>query len=489
MNIEPIRCEPTIFERTSPGRTGVLLPGFDVSQHPIEDLIGAENLRQDLPLPEVSQIDVIRHYTHLSSINYGVDTGFYPLGSCTMKYNPKINEEIASRPGLSHLHPYQPEDLSQGILRLLYDMQEYLASIGGMDACTLQPAAGAQGELTALMVFKRRHERAGEGHRHIVIVPDSSHGTNPATAARCGYEVKKIESGPDGRVDCSILADALSNEVAAVMLTNPNTLGLFESNARRIAELVHDAGALLYCDGANMNAILGIHRPGDAGFDAMHFNLHKTFAGPHGGGGPGSGPIAVKDFLAPYLPAPIAAYTDGRYHLDYDRPESIGRVHSFYGNIGVIVRAYIYILSLGASGLRSVSENAVLNANYLLSKVIGAYDVPYGTRCMHEFVASATKQKGLGVKALDIAKRLIDYGFHPPTIYFPLIVHEALMIEPTETESIETLDAFAETMLKIAEEAQTDPGIITAAPHNTPVTRLDEASAARNMVLKWTPGD
>ena len=481
--------EPTIFELSSPGRTGVDLPAADVPELPVGELLGAENLRDALPLPEVSQVGVMRHYTRLSSINYGINTGFYPLGSCTMKYNPTVNEEIAAYPGLSKLHPYQPEELSQGILRVLYDMQFFLAEIGGMDATTLQPAAGAHGELTALMLFKRHHERVGEGHRHIVIVPDSSHGTNPATAARCGYEVVKVESGPDGRVSISALKAELSREVAAVMLTNPNTLGLFETQVAEIAEIVHDSGTLLYCDGANMNAILGMHRPGDAGFDAMHFNLHKTFGAPHGGGGPGSGPVAVKSFLEPYLPSPTIGFDDGRYYLDSDRPDSIGRLHAFYGNVGVIVRSYVYILSLGASGLKSVSENAVLNANYLLNAIADAYEVPYGRRCMHEFVASASKQKALGVRALDIAKRLIDFGFHPPTIYFPLIVPEALMIEPTETESVETLDAFARAMLMIAEEAQSDAEIVKSAPHVTPVTRLDEAAAARNMELQWTAGD
>ncbi len=336
------------------------------------------------------------------------------------------------------------------------------------------------------MLFKRHHERVGEGHRHIVIVPDSSHGTNPATAARCGYEVMKVPSGPDGIVDNSALATELSRDVAVVMLTNPNTLGLFESRVKEISQMVHDAGALLYCDGANMNAILGIHRPGDAGFDAMHFNLHKTFGAPHGGGGPGSGPVAVKSFLQPYLPVPAVGFSGGRYYLDYDRPDSIGRVQSFYGNVGVVVKAYAYILSLGALGLKSVSENAVLNANYLLKRIASAYDVPYGQRCMHEFVASAVKQKALGVRTLDIAKRLMDYGFHPPTIYFPLIVPEALMIEPTETESIETLDAFADAMLAIAEEAQSNPGVLKSAPHTMLVSRLDEAAAARNLELRWS---
>lgn len=484
-----MREEPTIFELSSAGRLGISLPKSDVPPaDPDRVLDGLQ--RHSIPLPEVSQVDVVRHYTHLSQVNYGVDTGFYPLGSCTMKYNPKINEELASLPGLSMLHPYQDERISQGILKLLYDTQRFLAEIGGMDAVTLQPAAGAQGELAAMMIFKRHHERMGEGHRHIVIVPDSSHGTNPATAARCGYEVLKVQSGPDGRVDPDALEAELSREVAAVMLTNPNTLGLFENDVERITALAHEAGALTYCDGANMNAILGISRPGDMGFDAMHFNLHKTFSSPHGGGGPGSGPVAVKSLLAPYLPVPVIEEKDGVYSLKCDLPDSIGRVHSFYGNIGVIVRAYLYMRSLGPEGLRSVAENAVLNANYLLSRVRDAFDVPYGDRCMHEFVASASKQKAHGVKAMDIAKRLMDFGFHPPTVYFPLIVPEALMIEPTETESKETLDAFAEAMIAIAQEAEVDPAMVTSAPHNTYRTHVDEAQAARKLELTWEePGD
>lgn len=478
-------AEPTIFEYSSPGRSGTSWPPTDVPERPAGEYLGDEDLRTKLPLPEVSQVDVIRHFTHLSSANYGVDTGFYPLGSCTMKHSPKVNEAAAALPGLSDIHPYQDEGLSQGVLRILHEMQSFLAEIGGMDAVTLQPAAGAQGEFTALMLFKRHHERVGEGHRRIVIVPDSSHGTNPATAARCGFEAKQVPSAPDGLVDVSALESELSADVAAVMLTNPNTLGLFESQAEEVSELVHDSGAFLYCDGANMNAILGAHRPGDAGFDAMHFNLHKTFSAPHGGGGPGSGPVAVKKVLEPYLPVPTVGLENGRYFLDRDRPESIGRVHSFYGNVGVIIKAYAYILSLGAQGLRSVSENAVLNANYLLSKIVSAYEVPYGLRCMHEFTASASKQKAQGVRALDIAKRLMDYGFHPPTIYFPLIVPEAFMIEPTETESVETLDAFADAMLAIAEEAESDPGLVRSAPHATPTTRLDETAAARNLELRW----
>ncbi len=483
-----MKDEPTIFELSSPGRIGVSLPESDVPHQDAEGILGT-SVRDSLALPEVSQVDVIRHYTHLSTINYGIDTGFYPLGSCTMKYNPKINEQLAALPGLSMLHPYQDEAASQGILRLLHDMGRFLAEIGGMDAVTLQPAAGAQGELVAMMIFKRHHDRVGEGHRRIVIVPDSSHGTNPATAARAGYEVRTVVSGADGRVDVEALKAELSDQVAAVMLTNPNTLGLFESEVAQITKCVHDAGALAYCDGANMNAILGISRPGDMGFDAMHFNLHKTFSSPHGGGGPGSGPVAVKDFLSRYLPVPIVEDRDGRILLINDRPDSIGRVHAFYGNIGVIVRAYLYIMSLGAEGLRSVAENAVLNANYLLARMEGAYDVPYGHRCMHEFVASAQRQKLRGVKAMDILKRLMDFGFHPPTVYFPLIVPEALMIEPTETESRETLDAFADAMLTIAQEVETNPEVVTSAPHNTYRRHVDEAQAARKLELTWEPGD
>lgn len=480
-----MRLEPLIFEYSVEDRVGITLPSPDVIETDPGDLLGEEFLRSELPLPEVSQVDVIRHYTRLSSMNYGVDTGFYPLGSCTMKYNPKINEQLAAWPAVSLLHPYQDESTVQGLLRILFDMQAFLVEISGMDAVTLQPAAGAHGELTALMIFKRHLERIGEGHRYIVLVPDTSHGTNPATAARCGFQVRKIVSGSDGRVDKKSLASELSSDVAALMLTNPNTLGLFETDVLEIARMVHEAGALFYCDGANMNALLGFHRPGDAGFDAMHFNLHKTFSAPHGGGGPGSGPIAVKEFLSPYLPTPIVNYRDGRYFLDDDLPDSIGKVHTFYGNVGVILKAYLYVLSLGNEGLRAVSENAVVNANYLLKRILDAYDVPYGGRCMHEFVASAERYAAQGVRTMDIAKRLMDYGFHPPTIYFPLIVREALMIEPTESESIEELDAFADAMLEIAREALCCPDVVKSAPHNTVVSRLNEAIAARKPILRW----
>lgn len=480
-----MNTEPTIFEYGKSGRQAIHWPSPSSGASAPEELLGKENLRTSLPIPEVSEVDVVRHFIHLSSINYGIDTGFYPLGSCTMKHNPKINEEIASISGFTMLHPYQDEVCVQGMLQLLFEMQEFLKEISGMDAVTLQPAAGAQGEFTALMIFKRHHERVGEGHRNTVLVPDSSHGTNPATAARCGYQVRKIPSGPDGLVDVSALETELSADVAAFMLTNPNTLGLFEKRVLEISQLVHEAGALMYCDGANMNAVLGLHQPASAGFDAMHFNLHKTFAGPHGGGGPGSGPVAVKSHLSPYLPVPVVVQKDGRYTFDYDMPESVGRVHSFSGNVGVIVRAYAYILALGASGLRQVSRDAVLNANYLLGKVHGSYEVPYGSWCMHEFVVSAVRQKKQNVRALDIAKRLIDYGMHPPTMYFPLTVPEAMMIEPTETESIETLDAFAEAMLTVAKETEEDPDVVRTAPHTTVVGRLDETEAARKLELRW----
>ena len=479
--------DKTIFEYSSPGRIGVELPEIDVPAESVESSLGSGNLRDGLDLPELSQVDVIRHFTALSDANYSVDKGFYPLGSCTMKYNPKINEELASLPGFANLHFYQDKSTVQGMLHLLYDMQEYIKAITGMDAVTLQPAAGAHGELTAMMIFKKHHESTGQGHRHIVIVPDSAHGTNPATAARCGYNIVNVASDSNGLVDLNALKEALNDEVAAVMLTNPNTLGLFERNIEKISKMVHDAGALLYYDGANMNAIMGWYRPGDNSFDAMHLNLHKTFSTPHGGGGPGSGPVAVKKFLEQHLPVPVVAFDNGVYKLNYNYADSIGKVHSFMGNISIVLRAYAYIMTMGADGLKAASENAVLNANYILSRVKAEYDVPFGKRCMHEFVASASEQKKHGVSALDVAKRLIDFNFHPPTVYFPMIVHEALMVEPTETESIETLDTFCDAMLKIADEAKNNPDTSHDAPHSTPVRRLDEATAARKPEIRYCP--
>jgi glycine dehydrogenase subunit 2 len=440
-------------------------------------------------LPEVTEVEVTRHFVRLSRLNYAVDLGFYPLGSCTMKYNPKVNEEVASLPGFADIHPYLPDEACQGALQLLYELQGYLGEIGGMDACTLQPSAGAQGELTGMLVVRAYQRDHGRDDCDVVLVPDSAHGTNPASAAMVGYRVVTVASDGKGGVNLEDLRAKMDPCVAALMITVPSTLGLFDRNFSEIARIVHEGGGLVYADGANMNAMLGQAKPGELGCDVMHFNLHKTFSTPHGGGGPGAGPVAVKSHLAPYLPAPLAAKrpeADGRdvYYFDYDRPQSIGRVHSFYGNFGILVRAYTYIRSLGASGLKSVSENAVLNANYLQARLKGAYDLPFDRRCMHEFVLSGRRQKAQGARTLDIAKRIIDYGFYPPTIYFPLIVEEALMIEPTETESKATLDSFAETMLRIAEEAQTQPELLHEAPHDSPVGRLDEVRAARHPVLK-----
>ncbi|MCL6611246.1 MAG: aminomethyl-transferring glycine dehydrogenase subunit GcvPB [Peptococcaceae bacterium] len=483
--------EPLIFELGAPGRTSSFMPECDVPVRETEELIPGNLLRKKPPrLPEAGEQEVARHFTRLSSLNYGVDTGFYPLGSCTMKYNPKVNEYAARLPGFARLHPYQAEDQVQGALRLMYETQRYLAEITGMDEFTLQPAAGAHGEFTGLLMIKAYHDHRGETGRRRVIVPDSSHGTNPATAALCGMEVRQIESGPDGTVDLDALRAALGPDTAAVMLTNPNTLGLFERDILAIAGAVHRAGALLYCDGANMNAVLGISRPGDMGFDAIHLNLHKTFSTPHGGGGPGAGPVGVKSFLAPFLPFPAVRLDpdSGTCFLDYNRPLSIGKVRSFYGNFGVVARAYTYIRALGGEGLREVAENAVINANYLLSLVRGTYRIPFDRRCMHEFVAvpPAGFREG-GLHTADIAKRLMDYGYHPPTVYFPLIVEEALMVEPTETESRATLDAFAGALLEIAREGRENPQLLKDAPHGTPVARLDEVTAARRPVLRWQP--
>ncbi len=481
--------EPLIFELGAPGRTVSVMPDCDVPERSLEEIIPGDLLRKKPPdLPEVGELEVARHFTRLSILNYGVDSGFYPLGSCTMKYNPKINEFAARLPGFSHLHPYQPEEQAQGALKLMYETQRYLAEITGMDSFTLQPAAGAHGEFTGLLMIKAYHDHRGEKGRRKVIVPDSSHGTNPATAALCGMEVSQIESGRDGAVDLEALKGALGDDTAAVMLTNPNTLGLFEREIVEIAGAVHRAGALLYCDGANMNAVLGISRPGDMGFDVIHLNLHKTFSTPHGGGGPGSGPVGVKSFLAPFLPGPVVRRNpdDGSFSLDENLPLSIGRVRSFYGNFGVVVKAYSYIRAVGGAGLREVAENAVLNANYLLSLLRPEYRVPFDRRCMHEFVVTPPAGfKEAGLRTVDIAKRLMDYGYHPPTVYFPLIVEEALMVEPTETEGRAVLEAFAGAMLEIAREGLENPQLLKDAPHNTPVARLDEVAAARRPVLRW----
>ncbi|MHB1037552.1 MAG: aminomethyl-transferring glycine dehydrogenase subunit GcvPB [Pirellulales bacterium] len=473
-----------LFELSRPGRRCTRLPECDVPAAAPEELLPAEALASSPPpLPELAEIDLVRHFTNLSTLNMSVDTHFYPLGSCTMKYNPKRNERLAGLPGLVDLHPYQPEQTVQGLLAVLFELQEMLAEIAGLDAVSLQPAAGAHGELTSLLVAAAHFRDLGQ-RRSVVLIPDSAHGTNPASVTMAGFQAHAVKSTPEGFVDLADLRGKLDEHVAVFMITNPNTLGLFDPQIRAIAELVHAAGGLIYLDGANMNAILGITRPGDFGADMMHFNPHKTFSGPHGGGGPGAGPIAVRRELEPFLPAPVVARRGDRYALDFDRPKSIGRVRSFFGNVGVLLRAYLYLRTEGPDGLRRVSEAAVLNANYLLSRVKHFLPVPQGDRCMHEFVASASRLKAeRGIAAMDVAKRLLDYGFHAPTVYFPPIVREAMMIEPTETESKDTLDGFAETLFAITGEP-TD--LLHEAPHTTSISRPDEVQAARNPVLAWT---
>jgi len=480
--------EPLIFEKSSPGRRCFTLPDCDVPEKSIQDLLPAKMLRkQEAKLPEVSEIDVVRHFTRISQMNFCVDTNFYPLGSCTMKYNPKINEDVSRLEGFIKLHPYQPVEQCQGILKLLYDFEQMLKSISGMSAFTLQPAAGAHGELTGMLIIRAYMEKKGET-RHKIIVPDSAHGTNPASAALCGYKTQSIKSSTNGLVELKTLKEAFTSDTAALMVTNPNTLGLFEKDIVEICKIVHDAGGLVYCDGANMNALMGVAKPKDMGIDILHLNLHKTFSTPHGGGGPGAGPIGVTDALKPFLPIPRIELNNNNYILNYNYPDSIGKVRAFYGHVGMMIRAYTYLLTLGKEGVRKVGEYAVLNANYLRHKLAKYYDIPYGKTCMHEFVISAKKQKKNGVSALDIAKRLLDYGFHAPTIYFPLIVEEALMIEPTETESRETLDAFAEAMIKIAEDIERQPEVIRNSPQTTPISRPDEMKAAREPKLRWEMG-
>lgn len=475
-----------IFEVSREGRTGYNLPTPTVPEVDLESLLPATMIRKEVAeLPEVSELDVVRHYTALSTRNHGVDSGFYPLGSCTMKYNPKVNEDMARLPGFAHIHPLQPVETIQGALELMVDLQEQLAEITGMDEVTLQPAAGAHGEWTGLMLIKAFHERNGDTARTKVLVPDSAHGTNPASAVVAGFETVTVKSDERGLVDLDDLKSKVGADTAALMLTNPNTLGLFEADILEISKVVHEAGGKLYYDGANSNAILGIARPGDMGFDVVHLNLHKTFTGPHGGGGPGSGPVGVKRDLIPFLPTPIVTKTDEGFGLDYDRPHSIGRIKPFYGNFGINVRAYSYIKTMGAEGLTRVSREAVLNANYMFARLKDTFDVPYDTYCKHEFVLSGKRQKALGVRTLDIAKRLLDFGYHPPTIYFPLNVEECIMVEPTETESKETLDAFCDAMLQIAKEAEENPEIVQTAPHTTVVKRMDETLAARKPVLKY----
>ncbi|MGY4707754.1 aminomethyl-transferring glycine dehydrogenase subunit GcvPB [Candidatus Bipolaricaulota sp. J31] len=476
----------TIYHK---GKRGRMATSWPETVRPPDELLACipEGLRRKEPpwLPEVSQGELVRHYTALSRMNYGVDTGFYPLGSCTMKYNPKLHEELARHPGFTDLHPLLPEDAVQGILELLWRLGALLKGIAGMPGITLQPAAGAHGELTGMLLIKRYFEDRDELHRRrVILLPDSAHGTNPASAAMAGFKVVPVPSNEHGTVDLGALEERLSDEVAGIMLTVPNTLGIFERDILRITEMVHEVGGLCYFDGANLNAFLGRARPGDMGADIFHFNLHKTFSTPHGSGGPGAGPLAVSEPLLPYLPVPQVVKEGEHFRLSYDLPKSIGRVHPFFGNVLVMVKALAYILTLGDDGLRQVSTGAVLAANYLRVRLRDVYAVPYDGLCKHEFVASTAN---LGVKARDVAKRLIDYGFHPPTVYFPLIVEEALMIEPTETEPLETLDAFVEAMRRIAEEARKSPEMLTEAPHKAPVRRLDEVRAARSPILREEP--
>ncbi|MDV2580968.1 aminomethyl-transferring glycine dehydrogenase subunit GcvPB [Alkalibacillus haloalkaliphilus] len=478
---------PVIFELSQEGRKGYHLPELDVEDINLDEEFSNEYIRQENPdLPEVSELQIMRHYTALSTRNHGVDSGFYPLGSCTMKYNPKINEDIARIPGFSMIHPYQEESSVQGALSLMYDLQESLSEITGMHAVTLQSAAGAQGEWTGLMMIRAFHEANGDHHRTKVIVPDSAHGTNPASATVAGFEAVTVKSNDQGLVDLEDLKRVVDENTAALMLTNPNTLGLFEEHILEMAEIVHEAGGRLYYDGANLNAIMGYTRPGDMGFDVVHLNLHKTFTGPHGGGGPGSGPVGVTEELAPYLPKPLVSKRDSEeYFFDYDRPKSIGRIKPYYGNFGINVRAYTYIRSMGPDGLKQVSENAVLNANYMMRRLEQEFELPFSQHCKHEFVLSGKNQKKMGVRTLDMAKRLLDFGYHPPTIYFPLNVEEALMVEPTETEAKETLDEFVDAMIQISNEAKEAPEKVQEAPHRTVVDRMDETTAARKPVLRF----
>jgi len=472
----------TVFEKSSAGRRTYLTPENDCSDTSIDGLI---ERKEPIGLPEMGEQDIVRHYVELASKNYHIDRGIYPLGSCTMKYNPVVNEEIAALEGFTGLHPAQVEDDVQGALEIMYRLERALSEICGMSEFTLQPAAGAHGELTGMMIARAYFDDRGESKRKVVLVPDSAHGTNPASVAICGFTPRTIRSNDQGLLDPEALRNEVGEDTAVLMLTLPNTLGLFEREIVEISKIVHDAGGLMYMDGANLNALLGIVKPGEIGFDIMHVNLHKTFSTPHGGGGPGSGPVGVVEKLTPFLPVPKIALENGRYRFDYQVEKSIGKVHSFFGNFNVMVKAYAYIRALGAEGLSRVSENAIINANYLMNRLKLTYELKYPGPCMHEFVLSGKTLKKYGVKTTDIAKRLLDYGLHAPTVYFPLIVEEALMIEPVETESRETIDHFAEIMEQIAKEAEDSPELLHEAPMNTPVRRLDEAKAAREPDLCW----
>ena len=489
MNTLDSNVEPTVYELSSPGRSGVTLPKLDV---PIQDL-PKDIIRDELDLPELTQLDVIRHFQSLSQLNHSIDSGFYPLGSCTMKYNPRVNEDAARLVGFLHSHPLQDVNTVQGNLALMYELQEWLKEIGGFAAVTLQPAAGAHGELTGIMMMRDYHLARGDNSRRKILIPDSAHGTNPASTTMSGLEVIELPSDDRGNVDVDALRSECGEDIVGLMITNPNTLGLFEEHIEEVVQIVRDCGGLIYGDGANMNALTGIIRPGDIGFDVMHYNLHKTFSTPHGGGGPGSGPVGVSERLVDFLPTPIVTIVENGNEQEpplygFATPKhTIGRMKAFNGQFGVLVRAYTYIRVHGAAGLRSNSEHAVLNANYLLSKVQDVYHLPYKRACLHEFVVEGRWHDAPEIHALDISKRLMDFGFHPPTNYFPLIVHEALMIEPTETESRETLDKFANALIQIANEARNEPELLLNAPHITPSARMDEVQAARQLVLCCRP--
>ncbi len=477
-----------IYEKSTRGRRAILMPQAGVPETKLDSLLPAKYLRKSpARLPEVSELEAVRHFVKLSQLNHSIDTGFYPLGSCTMKYNPKVNDAMAALEGFRELHPYQPEDQIQGALEVLFNLQQNIAEVVGLPCVTLQPAAGAHGEMLGLMIIKAYFKAKGETKRIKVIVPDTAHGTNPATAAAAGFEVVEVGSNEKGLVDIKALKAALGDDVAAIMLTNPSTLGLFEEEIKEIAKLVHEAGGLLYYDGANLNAIMGLVRPGDMGFDVCHLNLHKTFSTPHGGGGPGGCAVGVRATLEKFLPKPVVVERNGRFALDWDRPDSVGKIKGFYGNFGILVRALTYILAHGKEGLCQVSRDAILSANYIKQKLKDRYKVPYSQPCMHEFVMSGLRQKERGVSTAHIAKRMLDYGVHAPTVYFPLVVPEAMMIEPTETESKQTLDEFIEIMQKIDDETIGSPDVVLTAPHKTPVGKLDEALAARKPNLRWTP--
>jgi glycine dehydrogenase subunit 2 len=480
--------EPPIFERSSPGKIAYQLPALDVPAIDAAEALGEGNVREQIEdFPEVSEVEAIRHFTRLSTYNYAIDHGLYPLGSCTMKYNPRVNEAVARVEGLATAHPYQPDELSQGAMEVMASLDAALCEITGMDAVTLQPAAGAHGELTGILLVRAALEALGNPRKKILI-PDSAHGTNPATVGIAGYEIENISSNERGMVDVSALAQTVDDDVAALMVTNPNTLGVFEENIKKVAEILHAKGAMVYMDGANMNALAGITRPGDFGIDVMHLNLHKTFSTPHGGGGPGSGPVMVKKHLEPFLPVPRLLRREGSWRWNYDRPQSIGRVRAFYGNFGVLVRALAYIMAHGGDGLRRATIDAILNANYIRRGLEGHYDLPHTAPVMHECVFSDERQAKKGVRTGDIAKRLIDYGFHPYTVSFPLIVKGALMIEPTETESKQEIDLFIDALKSIAEEVETNPELVLSAPHSTRVSRVDEVTAARKPIVRWTRG-